>query len=319
MFKQLLAPLDGSAIAECTLPHLVALAHAYEAQVTLVNVLEPSETALGGQPINPLEWELSRAEAQAYLDKVGQRLRAEAQIEAEQVLLEGQAAQRICEYAHDNEVDLIVISSHGRSGLSRWNVSSVVRKIVQRAHRSVMIVRAYSAGEQEVAGLRYGRLLAPLDGSKRAEAVLSAAVTLARFHEAQLLLGHVVVQPEMPCQVLITEDDETLVKRFVARNREIIAQYMEQLRDRLAYAFEPRLLASDNIAVALHNLVEEAEVDLVLLCAHGYSGKTKWPYGSITTSFIEYGSTPLLVVQDLSPQEVEPTKAETAAVETKGR
>jgi nucleotide-binding universal stress UspA family protein len=319
MFKQLLAPLDGSAIAECTLPHLVALAHAYEARVTLVNVLESSETALGGQPVNPLEWELSRAEAQAYLDKVGQRLREEAQIEAEQVLLEGQAAQRICEYAHDNEVDLIVISSHGRSGLSRWNVSSVVRKIVQRAHRSVMIVRAYSAGEQEVAGLRYGRLLAPLDGSKRAEAVLSAAVTLARFHEAQLLLGHVVVQPEMPCQVLVTEDDETLVKRFVARNREIIAQYMEQLRDRLAYAFEPRLLTSDNIAVALHNLVEEAEVDLVLLCAHGYSGKTKWPYGSITTSFIEYGSTPLLVVQDLSPQEVEPTKAETAAVETKGR
>lgn len=318
MFKQLLAPLDGSAIAECTLPHLVALAHAYEARVTLVNVLESSETALGGQPVNPLEWELSRAEAQAYLDKVGQRLRAEAQIEAEQVLLEGQAAQRICEYAHDNEVDLIVISSHGRSGLSRWNVSSVVHKIVQRAHRSVMIVRAYNAVAQELAGLRYSRMLVPLDGSKRAECVLSTAVTLARFHDAQLMLGHVVVRPAMPRQLPLTAADKDLVEQFVARNRAAAIQYMEQLRDRLAYPFDLHLLTSHNIALALHGLADEAGVDLVLLGAHGHSGKPKWPYGSITTSFIEYGSMSLLVVQDLSPEEVEMTEAEKASAEKMG-
>jgi len=59
-------------------------------------------------------------------------------------------------------------------------------------------------------------------------------------------------------------------------------------------------------------------VDLVLLGAHGYSGQRKWPYGSITTSFIEYGSMPLLIVQDLDPEEIELTQAEKAAAEEKG-
>jgi nucleotide-binding universal stress UspA family protein len=86
----------------------------------------------------------------------------------------------------------------------------------------------------------------------------------------------------------------------------------------LSYPFEPRLLVRDNVSLALHNLVDEAGVDLVLLSAHGYSGARRWPYGSITTSFIEYGSTPLLIVQDLEPEEVELTEAEKAAAEKQG-
>lgn len=319
MFKHLLAPLDGSTIAECTLPHLVALAHAYQTRVTLVRVLEAPETGLERQPTDPLQWTLYKAEAKAYLDQVAQRLRAEAGIETEPVLLEGQAAHRVCEFALSNDVDLIVISSHGRSGLSRWNVSSVVHKIVQGANRSVMIVRAYNAGKQPLIGLRYAHLLAPLDGSQRAESVLSAAATLARAHEAQLGLVHVVVRPEMPRQLPLTADDEELIEHFVARNCEAATQYLEQLRDRLAYPFELHLLTSHNLTLALHDLADEAEVDLVLLGAHGHSGRRKWPYGSVTTSFIEYGNVPLLVVQDLDPGEIETTKAEKAAAEKAGR
>lgn len=318
MFKHLLAPLDGSITAECTLPHLVALARLYQARATLVRVLECPEAALDKQPTDPLQWQLYKAEAKAYLDDVAQRLRTEADIETEPVLLEGQPAQSICDFAHSNDVALIIISSHGQSGLSRWNVSSVAHKIVQRAHRSVMIVRAYNAGKQALTGLRYARLLVPLDGSQRAECVLSTAVTLAHAHEAQLLLAHVVVKPEMPRQLPLTADDKELIEHFVVRNREAATQYMELLRDQLMYPFELRLLTSQNIALALHGLADEAEVDLVLLGAHGYSGKPKWSYGSVATSFIEYDSVPLLVVQDLDPEEVEPTQAEKAAEEKKG-
>jgi nucleotide-binding universal stress UspA family protein len=318
MFKHLLAPLDGSITAECTLPHLVALARLYQARATLVRVLECPEAAVDKQPIDPLQWQLYKAEAKAYLDDVAQRLRTEADIEAEPVLLEGQAAQSICDFVHSNDVALIIISSHGRSGLSRWNVGSVAHKIVQHTHCSVMIVRAYNAGAQALTGLRYARLLVPLDGSQRAECVLSTAGTLARAHEAQLLLAHVVVKPEMPRQLPLTADDNELFEHFVIRNREAATQYMELLSDRLKCPFELRLLTSQNIALALHGLADEAKVDLVLLGAHGYSGKPKWSYGSVATSFIEYDSVPLLVVQDLDPQEVEPTRAEKAAEEKKG-
>lgn len=318
MFKHLLAPLDGSITAECTLPHLVALARLYQARVTLVRVLDFPETGLDKQPTDPLQWQLYKAEAKAYLDDVAERLRTEADIETEPVLLEGHVAESICDFAHSNDVAIIIISSNGQSGLSRWNVGSVTHKIVQRAHRSVMIVPAYNAERQTLTGLRYARLLVPLDGSQRAECVLSAAVTLARGHEAQHLLAYVVVKPEMPRQLPLTADDKELIEQFVVRNREAATQYMELLRDRLMYPFELCLLNSQSIALALHDLADEAEVDLVVLGAHGSSGKPKWPYGSVTTSFIEYGSVPLLVIQDLDPEEVEPTQAEKAAEEKKG-
>ncbi|MFO7539113.1 MAG: universal stress protein [Chloroflexota bacterium] len=319
MFTHLLVPLDGSAIAECTLPHLVALARVCQARITLVRVLDSlSEAGVEKKPTGPLQWSLSKAEAKAYLDEVAQRLHIEADIDAERVVLEGQPAQRICDFAHNNDVDLILISSHGQSGLSRWNVSSVVRKIVQRIHRSVMIVRAYKAGEHGLNDLRYSRLLIPLDGSQRAECVFATAVSLARFYEAQLLLGHVIVKPQLPRHISLTANDEKLIKYFVARSQKILAQYMKQLHNRMAYPFEPHLLIHHDVMSSLNDLIDEAQVDLVLLSAHGYSGTRHWPYGSITTSFIEYGSTPLLIVQDLEPGEIELTEAERAATEKQG-
>jgi nucleotide-binding universal stress UspA family protein len=78
------------------------------------------------------------------------------------------------------------------------------------------------------------------------------------------------------------------------------------------------VLLSDHTAETLHDLVEQANADLVILSAHGYSGGTKWPYGSLVVNFIGYGTTPLMIVQDLSPDEVERTRAEMLARERKG-
>jgi nucleotide-binding universal stress UspA family protein len=78
------------------------------------------------------------------------------------------------------------------------------------------------------------------------------------------------------------------------------------------------VLLSDHAAESLHDLVEQANVDLVVLSAHGHSGGTKWPYGSLVVNFIAYGTTPLLIMQDLSPDEVERTRAEMLARERKG-
>lgn len=318
MFDRILAPLDGSSLAECVLPHVVSLAKAYEAQVILAQVLECPE-ATGGEPVDPLNWELCKAEAEAYLSDIRARLEKVGVDHVATELLEGRAAQRLVEFIGDNEVDLIVLSSHGRAGLSRWNVNSVVRKIVQRANRSTMIVRAYKAVETD--GLdeaHYERLLVPLDGSQRAECALTTAVTLARFHDAQLMIGHIVDRPEMPRQVPLSEEDQALIERFVERSKAVSTEYLDQLRERLSVDFDAKLQVDEDVAAALHAMVEAEGVDLTVLCAHGYSGKTKWPFGSVTTSFIEYGTTPLLMTQDMAPEEVEPTEAEITAEESKG-
>jgi len=317
VFDHILVPLDGSPLAECVLPHTVAIARAFGTRVTLLRVLERTHTAGRTRPIDPLDWHISKAEAGAYLDGVTARLQ-EADLRTENTLLEGLAAERIIEFARGHDVNLIILSSHGRSGLSGWNVSGVVQKIILRAYVPVMIVRAYQPIARDLTGLRYRRLLVPLDCSQRAECVLPVATILARFHKSDLLLVHVVSRPQMPRRTPPTQEDVELANQITERNRLTAAKYLEQCQSQLSLDVQTRLLVSDSTAATLHDLVEQENVDLVVLSAHGYSAGTKYPYGSVAVNFIAYGTTPLLIVQDLLPDEVERTRAEVAAREYKG-
>jgi nucleotide-binding universal stress UspA family protein len=317
MLERMLVPLDGSSLAECVLPHAVALARAFGSRITLLQVLERAHAADQTRSVDPLGWHIRKAEAGAYLDGLVARLQ-EAGLRTEKRLLEGQAAERIVEFAHGQNVGLILLSSHGRSGLSDWNVSSVVEKIILRACMPTMIVRAYQPVSSGLTGLRYRQVLVPLDCSQRAECVLPLATTLAHFHESQVLLAHVVCRPEMVRRAPLTQEEVELANCLTERNREEASKCLERLRSELSPDVQTHLLGSDSAAAALHDLVKQEDIDLVVLSAHGYSGGTKWPYGSVTLNFIVYGTTPLLIVQDLSQDELGKTQAEMAARERRG-
>ncbi len=312
MFNRILLPMDRSPLAECVLPHAVAVARAFESHVTLVHVMDPPHRTNWRRAVDPLNWRIRKAEAESYLGDLALRLQ-KAGLPAEKQILEGPAPDRIVEFSHKNDVPLMLLSSHGQSGLSGWNVSSVVQKIILRAHTSIMIVRAYQPASTDVIGLRYHRLLVPMDGSQRAECILPAVATLARAHEAQILLAHVVRRPEMPRRTLPTDEDVELADRLVERNRAEAIQYLDQLHSQLSGDIQARVLVSDHVAATLHELVDQEKIDLVLLTAHGYSALTRWPYGSVVSSFIAYGVTSLLIVQDLPQNQIEPTRAEVVA------
>jgi len=312
MFNRILLPMDRSPLAECVLPHAVAIARAFESQVTLVHVMDPPHRANWRRAVDPLNWRIRKAEAESYLGDLTLLLQ-KAGLPTEKQILEGPAAERIVEFSRKSDVPLIVLSSHGQSGLSGWNVSSVVQKIILRAHTSIMIVRAYQPVSTDVTGLRYRRLLLPLDGSQRAECILPMASTLARSHESQVSLAHVVRRPEMPRRTPPTDEDVELANRIVERNRAEAIQYLDQLSSRLAGEVQARVLVGDHVAATLHELVDQEKIDLVLLTAHGYSALTRWPYGSVVSSFITYGTTPLLIVQDLPQDKIGPSWAELAA------
>ena len=316
MIEHMLVPLDGSSLAECVLPHTVAVGKAYDAQVTLLRavVREPSP---GSSAVDPLSWHMRKSEARAYLDNVAERLR-DVGLRVDTVLEEGKPAQRIIGYSREADVGLIVISSHGKSGLSRWNINSVVQKVILEAYAPSMIVRAYRSEPEELTELRYRKVLVPLDGSKRAECTLPWAKNLAAFHDSQLLLTHVVNRPEVPRRAPLTDEESQLVDRLTELNKDSGEAYLEDVRSRLDAEAEARLLVSDDPAMTLHQLVREEDVDLVVMAAHGYSGKPKWPYGSIALNFIAYGSRPLLMIQDLPPEEAEMTEAAKAAAERTG-
>ena len=314
MLNRILLPMDRSSVAECVLPHAVAVARAFESQVTLVHVMDPPQRANWRRAVDPLNWQIGKAEAESYLGNLALQLQKTG-LRTERQILDGSAAERIVEFSRKTDTPLIMISSHGQSGLSGWNVSSVVLKVILRAHTSIMIVRAYQPTPPEVTGLRYRRILVPIDGSQRGECVLPMASTLARFHEAQIFLAHVVRRPEMPRRTPPSREDVELAERLVERNRTEATQYLDDLRSQLSGEVQARVLVSDHIAATLHDLVEHEMIDLVVLSAHGHSGLTRWPYGSVVISFITFGTTPLLIVQDLPQDEIKPSPAEIAARE----
>ncbi len=314
MFHKILVPLDGSSLAECVLPHVVTLAQATGAEVTLLRVMEQNAAPDQVWSIDPLNWQLRRVEAQTYLEDISQRLQAaNLAVPVEWVLLDGQAAERIVEFVHERGIDLIILSSHGRSGLSGWNVSSVVQKIILRAYTSLLIVRAYQPYPSQLTDLRYRRILVPLDGSSRAEYVLSMLTLLSQKCQAEIILARVVARPEMPRRAPLTPEENEWVNNLVEHNYGEATDYFDHLKSRLPGDVQTRVLVSDSVIATLHELVEDEGADLVLLSAHGYAGRQKHPYGSVGISFIVYGTTPLLIIQDLPHHTIEPTPAEVAA------
>ncbi len=318
MFDRILVPLDGSQLAECVLPHLLAIARPGNSQVFLLRVLEPLINPGRPRAIDPVDWQIRKSEAEVYLDSLAEQLRKyDLQVSCQ--MQEGRPAENIIEYARQMDTDLILISSHGMSGISAWNVSSVVQQVIARVHRSVMIVRAYQASCDIKQQISYKKIFVPLDGSPRAEVSLQVARSLASQAGGSLLLAHVVRRPELPRRTPPSQEDLQLVSRLTERNHEEAKQYLDELRQRLGGQAQVVLEVSEKVASTLHQIAEQQEVDLVILSAHGYSGETRWPYGSVVVSFIAYGSTPMIVLQDLPADRIEPTRAEIAARQKGGR
>jgi nucleotide-binding universal stress UspA family protein len=308
MFDLILVPLDGSQLAECVLPHTIAIARSFDAEITLLRMLEKNQVGVSAQLFDLLNWQINKTKAALYLEKTKARFQ-ESGLQARTIVLEGLVAEGITEYAKNQGVKLIILSSHGHSGLTQWGISSVTQKIILSAPTSLLIVRAHQhrtySGELSETPL-YQRILVPLDGSQRAENVLPIITQLAHFHKSHIHLVQVVQTPEMARQMPAAHEDIDLADRVVARNREEAGRYLEQVKSRSyleGITVQTHLMTSDNAAVALHQLGEQEHVDLVMLSAHGYSGNHQWPYGSIVNNFILYGKESLLIVQDLPVKE----------------
>jgi len=299
MLDHILVPLDGSSLAECVLPHVIAIAKAFNAQITLVHVLNH---ALPKQ--DPLDWYLKRSAATLYLSTIQTRLEA-YQLSVEINLLEGNAAEKIIELAASTQTDLLVLSGYGETTVDGDGVSSIVQKILQRVRTSTLIIRTCQPDTVFADDLRYQRLLVPLDGSQRAGSALIMAAALAEAYHSELLLVHVVSKPEMARHMPLNQEDTDLLNRFIERNQEEGNKYLEQMHDHLPVHPKTRLLVSDNVAATLQTVSEQEQIDLMVLSAHGYSGEARWPYGSITNRFITNGTTPLLIVQDLQVESPE--------------
>ena len=146
MYNKILVPLDGSELAECVLPHVEAFIKEFStSDVILIRVLEPERSYPGDHGITAdmLNKRASERKSNAndYLDKIVNQLKDEgAKLHVE--VLEGRVTESLAKYALDNNIDLILIATHGRSGVTRWVRGSVADKVLRSSNVPVLMVRA---------------------------------------------------------------------------------------------------------------------------------------------------------------------------------
>ena len=149
MYKRILIPLDGSPLAEQALPHAIAMAECFQSELVLLRVLIPLPSA-----VTTTEAALQRAAEEAaifareYLDRVAAGVQ-ERGITVQMVTIGGRPHYQIIQYAETNQVDLIVMSTRGQSGLSRWLMGSVSDRVVRGAKVPVLMVRAQKKKSQK--------------------------------------------------------------------------------------------------------------------------------------------------------------------------
>lgn len=148
MYKKIMVPLDGSPLAECVLPHVEAIAKGCSTgDIVLVSAVETVAVDAHWTDLVPVVKDTqsvdkqNKSAAEAYLKKVTGRMKSSGLNVRSEAIVGKSAADLLADYAVKNSVDLIIIATHGRSGISRWVMGSVAQKLSQSACVPVLLVR----------------------------------------------------------------------------------------------------------------------------------------------------------------------------------
>jgi nucleotide-binding universal stress UspA family protein len=146
MYQKIMVPLDGSELAECVLPHVATLAQGSQVKnIVFARVVEPFHQPTGDYVID--EKQIAKIEAEhklsveAYLKQLVNRVKYEG-VSVQYKGLFGRVAEELANFAEKNQIDLIIIATHGRSGVSRWVWGSVADRILRSSCIPVLMVRA---------------------------------------------------------------------------------------------------------------------------------------------------------------------------------
>jgi nucleotide-binding universal stress UspA family protein len=276
MFQQIMVPLDGSELAERALPCAERLGVATGAVLHLTHVVELAP---------PLTWPFAPAylpgsihddlvaqetrQATAYLDKMRERVAANGvHVRTEQMV--GYAAATLLDYERDAGIDLVVMCSHGRTGLARFALGSVAEHLLRHGTAPVLLVRPF--GDP----VTLEQAVVPLDGSERAAEALRVVDQLVRYvvHEVTLLrvIGAAEEGPE--AEGYLAEVARRLTQEPLACWR--------------------RVAQGDPAEVIL----DVAGTDkLVVMATRGRSGLTRWALGSVADRVAHGGAAAVLLVR----------------------
>jgi len=293
MYTRILVPLDGSQLAERALPLAASLARKSSASLLLTrSVYLASETAE--------TFSLSRREsldkAEAYLRTTAAPLIADG-LHVDVVVNYTEAADGILEEIDVSNVDLVVMTTHGRSGFGRLRYGSVAESVLAHSPVPVILVRSGPNATSITLEKPHLTLLVPLDGSSFSEEALPHAIQLAQALQAEIALLHVYETRVIDEGDFYTKPDS--VGQKFTQNQDHIATYVSELAHQLrdaGLAVRPTIRPGDVIQAIL----EESWADhasMVVMATHGRSGLRRSLFGSVALDVLRYGDLPVMLVR----------------------
>jgi nucleotide-binding universal stress UspA family protein len=280
---KILVPLDGSELAERALIYATSVARPGTVRLVLVRVAM-SHTLAG---VDGQERRVGAIhEAEQYLSRVRADI-AERGFEVDCVVPYGHAAECIADQARLQEADLIVMSTHGRTGPARLLFGSVAESVITRTSVPVLLERAWHPQVREPRADRGKSLTVLLDGSAFAEAALDPAVRLAlsmrtRLEIVRIALGHEQINEA--------------------------SSYLDGIRERLTLDY-PDLRSATNVrfgetaASELERLLAEAPPTMVVMATHGRTGVRRALIGSVAGHVLRHATSPLVLVRPPLPED----------------
>lgn len=288
MLRTIVVPLDGSALSSSILAHVRRILVRSDARVVLVRVVPEKELGKSRDPV---------ATARAELEEQARALRAEG-AQAEAQVIAGDPADGVLRVASTVRPDLIAMSTHGRSGPSRWIRGSTAERILRGSPFPTLIANAKSVDPKAA---RFGRIVVALDGSDQASSILPQVVEIAKLYDSEVILLNAV---------------ETLVGDFSPGDLAVAAwndaeAYLERERAKLEDELPATKLRIKVVpgpaAAAIVDAAADLGADLLALTTHGRTGASRWLWGSVAEQVVRHAPCPLLVRRTVKTKAEEPT------------
>lgn len=299
MAGSILVPLDGSPFAEQALPLGISLAQRFGSSLLLMQAI-PTPGApryLSGGAVGPMELQaLFRDAAEEYLETVQARVQQELP-EVETLVVEGPAGEAIARVADEEPITHVVMTTHGRTGLSRWTLGSVADRLRHLVHRPLLVVRPQGeTGDEPPVPVAFKHIVVPLDGSPLAERVLPQAAEFARTYQAEIHLFRAI--SSWPPSLVGAEAAAFEMSWYEAL-REEAQHYLEQVAMplRAAGLSVHQEVGAEPAADGILEYADRVEADLIAMTTHAREGLSRLVLGSVTDRVVRAGEAPVLVVR----------------------
>jgi nucleotide-binding universal stress UspA family protein len=289
MATRILVPLDGSRLAEQAIPCAIRLGQALAAELVLLHAVStPPDSqkdleGLGSAARARVDDLVTSADA--YLQSVVSTLR-DTNPNVGYVIKRGSAAKAIVDYATETGIQHIVMATHGYSGLEGWTKHSVTEHVVRAASVPVLLVCSRKLRSIDtLEPISFRRVLVPLDGSGKAEQILTPITTTAQALKCEMFLFQVPT-------VFLFESASQAAERMAMNYLTRVASDLEDQRLKVSVAIGTGLVAESIAQFAKTN-----HIDLIAMSTHGHTGIVRRVLGSVAGEVLRAGDIPVLMVR----------------------